>query len=136
PRARCTATSACASGWGPVTRGWRRNGSRSRSGCTARCCASRSLRALPRGTWTTWPPCCARWSRRARSGARQRGTDTSKYRRNEDMKDGPAPGRQGSEGTMSEQGPGEPVLVAVDFTADELRLLLTDLDGRELARER
>jgi len=37
---------------------------------------------------------------------------------------------------MTEQATGQPVLVAVDFTADTLRLLMTDLDGREVMRER
>ncbi len=31
--------------------------------------------------------------------------------------------------------PGDPVLVAVDFTADRLRVLLADLDGASIARE-
>lgn len=37
---------------------------------------------------------------------------------------------------MTDEPPGQPVLVAVDFTALELRLLMTDLDGGEVMRER
>jgi predicted NBD/HSP70 family sugar kinase len=36
---------------------------------------------------------------------------------------------------MSREAEGEPVLVAVDFTAEALRVMLADLEGRPLARE-